>query len=57
LKQIGNNFLFKKEKLLLKVPSAIVKQEFNFLFNPLHPKAAEAKITSTEPFIFDSRLT
>lgn len=57
LKQIGNNFLLKKEKLLLKVPSAIVKQEFNFLFNPLHPKAAEAKIVSTEPFIFDSRLT
>lgn len=57
LKQIGNNFLLKKEKLLLKVPSAIVKQEFNFLFNPLHPKAVEAKIISTEPFIFDSRLT
>lgn len=57
LKQIGNNFLLKKEKLLLKVPSAIVKQEFNFLFNPLHPKAAEAKVISTEPFAFDVRLT
>ncbi|WP_214071695.1 RES family NAD+ phosphorylase [Mucilaginibacter sp. dw_454] len=57
LKQIGNNFLLKKEKLLLKVPSALVKQEFNFLFNPLHPKAGEAKIISTEPFAFDSRLT
>jgi RES domain-containing protein len=57
LKQIGNNFLLKKEKLLLKVPSAIVKQEFNFLFNPRHPKAAEATVISTEPFIFDYRLT
>lgn len=57
LKQIGNAFLQKKEKLLLKVPSAIVKQEFNFLFNPLHPKAGKAKVISAEPFVFDSRLT
>lgn len=57
LKQIGNNFLLRKEKLLLKVPSAIVKQEFNFLFNPLHPKAAEARILAIEPFAFDVRLT
>jgi RES domain-containing protein len=57
LKQIGNNVLLKKEKLLLKVPSALVKQEFNFLFNPLHPKASEAKIISIEPFAFDPRLT
>jgi len=57
LKQTGNNFLLKKEKLLLKVPSAIVKQEFNFLYNPLHSKAAEAKIMATEPFVFNGRLT
>jgi len=56
LKQIGNKFLIKKEKLLLKVPSAVVKQEFNFLFNPLHPKAAQAKIIGIENFTFDSRL-
>ena len=56
LKQIGDSFLLKKEKLLLKVPSAIVKQEFNFLFNPLHENAGKAKIIDTEDFSFDIRL-
>ena len=56
LKQIGDKFLGAKEKLLLKLPSAIVKQEFNFLFNPLHPDAVNAKVISVEPIVFDSRL-
>ena len=56
LKRIGDNFLQKKEKLLLKVPSAIVKEEFNFLFNPLQHRATEAKISSIETFTFDVRL-
>jgi len=56
LKRIGDNFLQKKEKLLLKVPSAIVKEEFNFLFNPLQHRATEAKISSIEIFTFDVRL-
>ncbi|MDB5152109.1 MAG: hypothetical protein JWR54_860 [Mucilaginibacter sp.] len=56
LKQIGNSFLQKNEHLLLKVPSAIVKEEFNYLMNPLHPKAMEVKIISKSPFLFDRRL-
>ena len=57
LKLIGNNFLAEKKHLLLKVPSAIVKEEFNYLLNPLHPDAGQAKILAIEPFIFDRRLT
>jgi RES domain-containing protein len=56
LKQIGNSFLQKNEHLLLKVPSAIIKEEFNYLMNPLHPKAMEVKIISKSPFLFDRRL-
>ena len=56
LKQIGNRFLADKENLLLKVPSAIVNEEFNYLLNPLHPDASKVKITSKQPFKFDARL-
>jgi RES domain-containing protein len=56
LKQIGNSLLQKNEHLLLKVPSAIVKEEFNYLMNPLHPKAMEVTIISKSPFLFDRRL-
>jgi RES domain-containing protein len=57
LKQIGNDFLIKQKHLLLKVPSAIVKEEFNYLLNPLHQKAGMVKIISTQSFAFDQRLT
>ena len=57
LKQIGNTFLLDNKHLLLKVPSAIVNEEYNYLMNPLHPKAALVKIMSSQPFHFDPRLT
>jgi RES domain-containing protein len=57
LKVIGNNFLAEKKHLLLKVPSAIVKEEYNYLLNPLHPDAGQVKILSIDPFVFDQRLT
>jgi RES domain-containing protein len=56
LKQIGNRFLIEKKHLLLKVPSAIVKEEYNYLLNPLHRDADKVKIISKQPFSFDSRL-
>ncbi len=56
-KQTGNLFLQEKKALLLKVPSAIVKEEYNYLMNPLHPEAASVKILSSQPFYFDPRLT
>lgn len=56
LKQIGNSFLQRDEYLLLKVPSALVPEEFNYLLNPLHPKAGKVKILKKSPFNFDKRL-
>lgn len=57
LKQTGNVFLQEKKHLLLKVPSAIVQEEFNYLLNPLHKQFDSVKILSKEPFSFDERLT
>lgn len=56
LKQIGNSFLKRNEHLLLKVPSALVPEEFNYLMNPLHAKAAKVKVIKKVPFNFDERL-
>ncbi len=56
LKQIGNSFLQRNEHLLLKVPSALVPEEFNYLLNPLHPKAGKVRIVKKAPFNFDDRL-
>jgi len=48
--------LKKQQSLLLKVPSAIVAEEFNYLLNPLHPSISKVKLIKQLPFNFDQRL-
>jgi RES domain-containing protein len=56
LQQLGDQFLTKKDFLLMKVPSVIVPQEFNYLLNPLHPDMLKVKFIKAVPFSFDERL-
>ncbi len=56
LLELGDAFLAKKDFLLMKVPSVIVPQEFNYLMNPLHPEASKVKIIRSDKFRFDDRL-
>lgn len=53
---IGDEFLNTRQSLVLKVPSAIIEQESNFIINPAHPDAGKIKIQSSRVFIFDKRL-
>lgn len=52
----GTSFLRKNEHLALKVPSAIIPEEFNIILNPLHPDIRDCKVISTIQFIFDKRV-
>lgn len=56
LKRLGDAFLKQNKYLLMKVPSVIVPQEFNYLLNPLHADAAKIKLVEKKPFSFDARL-
>lgn len=54
---IGENFVRESQSYMLKVPSAIVPQEYNFLLNPMHPHHKSTIIEEVvEPFILDGRL-
>jgi RES domain-containing protein len=53
---MGDEFLKSNEGLLLKVPSAIVDQENNYLLNTNHKDFQKVKIQQTSPFNFDKRL-
>jgi RES domain-containing protein len=55
-KLIGDNWLKKNTTLLLKVPSVVIPEEFNFLINPLHKDFHKVKIKVTKLFRFDERL-
>ena len=53
---MGDEFIRLKENLCLKVPSAVVQEESNFLINPLHADFKKVRIESAKPFVFDNRL-
>ncbi|NER12784.1 RES domain-containing protein [Leptobacterium flavescens] len=54
--EIFTKFCNERKGAVLKVPSAIVGSEYNFVINPLHPDAAKIKIVKIEKFSFDKRL-
>jgi RES domain-containing protein len=56
VKNIGDDFLRNRKHLMLRLPSAIVPAEFNFLVNPLHKDMQKVKVIKQEPFSFDERL-
>lgn len=53
---IGDTWLKENTTAVLRVPSAIIPEEFNYLINPRHPDFNRIKVHSTEPFGFDERL-
>lgn len=53
---IGDDFVFYNEAAILKVPSSIIPQEFNYLLNPNHKDASRIKVVSKAKMKFDSRL-
>ncbi|MCE7055801.1 RES family NAD+ phosphorylase [Algoriphagus sp. AGSA1] len=55
-REIGDEFLSENKYLVFKVPSVVVRGDFNFLINPSHRLSYEVEITLTEPFDFDDRL-
>jgi RES domain-containing protein len=53
---IGDDFVSQREAAVLKVPSAIVPHEYNYLINPNHPDSSKIKVISKEKIQFDDRL-
>ena len=56
LAEIGTRWALSKKQLLLRVPSAVVENEFNILINPAHPQIARVRIWRVERCTLDKRL-
>lgn len=52
----GSNWLISNQNLLLKIPSAIVPEEYIFIANPKHKKYSKIKIIEKKLFEPDQRL-
>jgi RES domain-containing protein len=55
-RDLGTAWLRKKEGVLLQVPSAIVPDTANFVFNPMHIDAAKFRVMDVLAYPFDVRL-
>jgi len=53
---LGEEFIHSNHSCILKVPSAVVPGEFNFLLNPNHPNYKKISIKNKEIIAFDERL-
>ncbi len=56
IQQIGNQWAVDQRSAVLRVPSAIVPHEWNYILNPFHPDFASIKIGNAQPITFDKRL-
>jgi RES domain-containing protein len=56
LQRLGDQWLDSSKSVVLRVPSAIVGGEFNYLLNPLHPNFPKLRIHDPERFSIDKRL-
>ncbi len=52
----GDSFIRENQFLMLQVPSAVVKGDYNILINPFDKDFEKVKIVEKENFPFDSRL-
>ena len=55
-RKIGDDWLARSETALLKVPSAITPETWNWVLNPRHPQAKHVVIARNEKHSYDSRL-
>jgi RES domain-containing protein len=53
---IGDQFILANNFAVLKVPSVVVQDEFNYLLNPELIKSNNIQVTDIQPFDFDTRL-
>lgn len=55
-RRFGSTWVDEQRSAVLRVPSAVVAGEFNYLLNPGHPDFKAVKIGKPLPFSFDPRL-
>lgn len=53
---IGTEWALQKKSVALKVPSTVIREEFNYLINPAHPDFKKLSIGSPAKFVFDARI-
>lgn len=54
--KLGEDWIKEEKSAILKVPSAIINAEYNYLINPQHIDFKSIKLLKSETFVFDKRI-
>ena len=57
LQRLGDDWLGGQTTAVLRVPSAVIPEAFNFILNPQHPEAKKIRVVGTKRFAYDPRLS
>ncbi len=55
-KSFGSKLLLAAAGPVIKIPSAIIPDEYNYLLNPLHTESKKFKVIDISDFIYDVRI-
>ncbi|MEO6188206.1 MAG: RES family NAD+ phosphorylase [Ginsengibacter sp.] len=55
-KDLGTAVLKEAKALVLKIPSIVISEEFNYILNPSHADCKKFKILFIQDFVFDVRI-
>jgi RES domain-containing protein len=55
-RRLGDGWARVGDSLALLAPSVPIRQEWNVLLNPLHPRMADLLVDPPQPFVFDARM-
>lgn len=55
-KDFGTKLLKELKYAVLKIPSAIIPDEYDYLLNPLHAESSKFSVVNVQDFIYDVRI-
>lgn len=55
-REFSKAFFSENSYLLLQVPSAVIRDEFNYIINPKHPDFEKIRIVDKRDYYYDARL-
>jgi RES domain-containing protein len=55
-KDFGSKLLLAAAEPVIRIPSAVIPSEFNYILNPLHPDSKKFTVIDTIDFVYDVRI-
>lgn len=55
-REFGTRLLQEGSHLIIRLPSAVIPQEFNYIINPAHKDLKLCKVVAVEDFVYDIRI-